>query len=126
MESGINRFGGFFQRPSIKEFANGSWELLKHSILLRDGMTITDSGGIWHSRAGGKRIGRVVGDIGNQQGNLLRWCRSLRQPPTLDRRKMFSDGIDLDDRRTGENEHAVHGDQIFEGNFVIDRFFSNR
>src|SRR5437899_9099606 len=53
VESGIIRFGCFLQCTPIKEFANGSWELLKQPVFLGNGMTITYGGGIRHGRAGG-------------------------------------------------------------------------
>jgi hypothetical protein len=47
----------------------------------------------------------------------------LREASAFDGGKMFANGVDLGDGRTGMDKGAIGSDEVVEGNFVVDRFF---
>ena len=66
-------------------------------ILLRNGKRLCASRGIRHRRAAGYHIQRVAQNIAQHDAEYLSRGACLREPPALDARKPFADGVHLHD-----------------------------
>src|SRR5580700_1076810 len=105
---------------AFEKFAGGMRKLREQAVLPGDAVTILVGGGVGHSRAGGESVGGVVWNVGDEERNLLRGKRGLREASAFDRGKMFADGIDFGDGRAGVNESTIGRDEIIERDFVVD------
>ena len=66
-------------------------------ILLRNGKRLCAGRGVRHRRAAGNHIQRVAQNIAQHDAEHLSRGACLREPPALDARKPFADGVHLHD-----------------------------
>src|SRR5713226_3728596 len=119
-ESGVVGFGGLVERMPMEEVGNGFWELIDEIVFGGDPLAVLNGSGIGHGGAGGERVGRIVGHVGDENRNLLSGIRGLGEASALDGGEMFADGIDLGDRRAGMNERPVGRGEVGERDFVVN------
>ncbi len=97
-----------WRNRSATDFGN----LLDEIVFGGDAFAIMNGCGIGHGRAGGERVGRIVGHIGDENRNLLRGISGLGEASSFDGGEMFADGVDLGDGRSGMDEGAIGGGQV--------------
>ena len=102
-KSWVVGFGSFFERVLAEEIGGRGRELGEQIVFGGDALAIVNAGGVGHGRAGGERVGRGVGHVGDEDRNLLRGIGSLGKASTFDGGEMLADGIDLGDGRAGVN-----------------------
>src|SRR4029077_9649491 len=90
--------------------------------LFENRIAVGDAGGVGHGGAGGERVGRGVGGVGDHKRNLLGGIGGLGGAGAFDGGKVLADGVDLGDGRAGKHEGPVGGDEIVEGDFVVNGF----
>src|ERR1700687_6102771 len=102
-----------------KKIGNGTGELIDEVVFGGDALAVTDGSGIGHGGAGGERVGRIVGHVGDENRDLLGGIGGLGKASALDGGEMFADGVDLGDGRAGVNERAVGGGEVGQRDFVV-------
>ena len=89
-------------------------------ILLRNGKRLCAGRGVRHRRAAGYHIQRVAQNIAQHDAEYLSRGARLREPPALDARKPFADGVHLHDVSATGKELAGDVLQFYAGE---QRFF---
>ena len=96
----VQHLGSFLRQKSFCLFR----EL--QVILLRNGKRLCAGRGVRHRRAAGDHIQRVAQNIAQHNAEHLSRGACLREPPALDARKPFADGVHLHDVGTAGKKLA--------------------
>src|SRR6202158_2944002 len=104
-----------------KKIGNGTGELIDEVVFGGDALAVTDGSGIVHGGAGGERVGRIVGHVGDENRNLLGGIGCLGEASSLDGGEMFADGVDLGNGRAGVDQRAVGGGEVGQRDFGVNR-----
>src|SRR5208337_1766162 len=124
-EGGIVGLGSFFEGALAEEVGNGRWKLRDQIVVRGNALAVVDGSGIGHGGARGEGVGRGVGDVGDENRNLLGGKGGMGEASTFDGGEVLADGVDGGDGRAGVDERAVGRDQIGEGDFGVNRLFDD-
>ena len=84
-----------------KEIGGRRRKLGEQIVFCGDALAIVNAGGIRHGWPGGERVGRGVGHVGDENGNLLCGIGGLGEASTFDGGEMLADGVDFGDGCAG-------------------------
>ncbi len=113
--------GRLGQVNALKEGADGGRQFFGQMVFSQQLAHLGHGGVIGRSGAGGERVQRAQGHVGQQQAHLGGLRRGHGQPPALDRGKMLAQRIDLADGRARGQQQLMEGDGLIERDLGVQR-----